>query len=134
MQDLVKVDAIRLSIHWRIFIEQIDAHGLVFVVTGSSSGIGHSELSLLLLSSILISLGEELCKILVKANARVIMACRDVSKAQKVADKLLELRKDAKACSDIDLTISGIHGNDCFVPGYRDEVRRLLDDIGEEVR
>ena len=56
-----------------------DQSGKIFIVTGPTSG-----------------LGKESVKVLVRKNATVIMAARNINKAESVANKILEENKNAK--------------------------------------
>ena len=56
-----------------------DQSGKIFIVTGPTSG-----------------LGEETARVLSRKNATIIMAARNVNKAESVANKILEENKNAK--------------------------------------
>ena len=56
-----------------------DQSGKIFIVTGSMSG-----------------LGKETARVLSRKNATVIMAVRNINKAESVAKEILEENKNAK--------------------------------------
>jgi len=56
-----------------------DQSGKIFIVTGPTSG-----------------LGEETARVLSRKNATIIMAARNINKAESVANKILEENKNAK--------------------------------------
>ena len=65
-----------------------DQSGKIFIVTGPTSG-----------------LGKESVKVLVRKNATVIMAARNIKKAESVANEILVENKNAKIdIEELDLT------------------------------
>jgi NADP-dependent 3-hydroxy acid dehydrogenase YdfG len=65
-----------------------DQSGKIFIVTGPTSG-----------------LGEETAKVLSRKNATVIMAARNIKKAESVANEILVENKNAKIdIEELDLT------------------------------
>ena len=65
-----------------------DQSGKIFIVTGPTSG-----------------LGEETAKVLSRKNATVIMAARNFTKAESVANEILAVNKNAKIdIKELDLT------------------------------